>query len=98
MARRRAAEAKAKRVAAWKGVNSSCLRAIKKDSATRTLEVEFKASAARYRYHDVSPQQQTGLERAASIGRTFVKKVRNAGYEYERLRGPQRSKSTKRRR
>ena len=87
--------AKAKRKAAWKGVNSSCLRAVRPDSEERTLDVEFRTGGAQYRYFGVSPQQAAGLERAASVGRTFVKKVRNGGYAYERLRGPQRSKSRK---
>jgi hypothetical protein len=90
MARRKRAPAGRMRV----GVTSRCLRTIEHDG-DRRLKVEFKKSGAVYEYKGVSKRSATLLKSASSIGRHFVRNIRN-NYPYTKLRGGRPRRKAKR--
>jgi hypothetical protein len=57
-------------------VKSSNIAAIGYDSASKTLEVEFKTGAA-YSYSDVPPSVARSFRKAQSIGGYFSSKIKN---------------------
>lgn len=67
-------------------VSSSAIRSIGHDKEKKRLEVEFRKSGSVYAYRGVSTRSANNLKNASSIGRHFVKNVRN-DYPYERVRG-----------
>lgn len=77
------------------GVTSACLRNIEHDEGRKRLTVEFKKSGAVYAYRGVSRRVATNLANAGSVGRHFVRNVRN-NYAYEKLRAGRRRTKAKR--
>jgi KTSC domain len=57
-------------------VESSSLRSLGYDRATRTLEVEFKHGGV-YRYEEVPPELWSELRLAESKGQFFQERVRD---------------------
>jgi hypothetical protein len=57
-------------------VKSSNIESVGYDSASRTLEVEFKTKTV-YSYKDVEPSVALGLQKAKSVGQYFSKYVKN---------------------
>jgi hypothetical protein len=55
---------------------STSLRDIVYDSAARTLDVTFIASSKRYRYFDVSEEEEEGLRRAFAKGAYFNRQIK----------------------
>jgi hypothetical protein len=64
-------------------VESSSLRSVGYDPVAQTLEVEFRSGGI-YRYLDVPPETFTAFLRDESLGRYFVRNIRNT-YECWRL-------------
>jgi hypothetical protein len=64
-------------------VKSSNIAAVGYDSASKTLEVEFKTGAA-YSYSNVPPSVARSLRKAQSIGGYFANKIK-ANYEGKKL-------------
>lgn len=78
------------------GVNSTCLRAVKHDKASKRLECEFRKGSI-YEYRGVSTRTANGLKNADSVGRYFNRNVRN-NYAFTRLRGGRPRRGAKRKR
>lgn len=77
------------------GVSSTAIRALGHDKENDTLDVEFRKSGSKYRYDGVSAKTAKRLENASSIGRYFVRNIRD-DYEFTRLRKSRpRSRRTK---
>jgi hypothetical protein len=64
-------------------VESSSLASVGYDSASRTLDVEFRKGSV-YRYFEVLPSIYQSLLKAPSMGRFFVTQVRDR-FPYTRL-------------
>lgn len=67
------------------GVNSTAIRSLGHDPDSDTLDVEFRKSGSKYRYDGVSAKTAKRLENASSIGRYFVRNVRD-NYDFTKLR------------
>jgi hypothetical protein len=78
-------------------VDSTAIRSLGHDATTKRLDVEFRKSGAVYRYSGVSARVAANLENASSIGRHFVRNVRN-NYEYDRIRKGTPRRAAKRKR
>lgn len=76
-------------------VSSSCLRSVGHDGK-RTLEVEFRRGGAVYQYRGASKRVATNLAKAGSVGRHFVRNVRNE-YPYTKVRSGHSTKKRRRR-
>ena len=63
-------------------IESSMIRSVGYDEASKTLEVEF-TSGGIYEYYNVSPQAYKGLLAASSHGRYFLANIRDV-YPYRR--------------
>lgn len=68
---------------AMQHVESSNLDAIGYDLGSKTLRVAFRNGGV-YDYSDVPEEVFTTLGRAESVGGSFHKLVKAAGYKYER--------------
>ncbi len=66
-------------------VDSSSIAAVAYDQQTATLGIRFHAQRE-YRYWPVPERQYQELLAADSLGRFFVSRIRNAGYNFERVR------------
>ncbi|MEM4204933.1 MAG: KTSC domain-containing protein [Candidatus Methanomethylicaceae archaeon] len=64
-------------------VESSNLRSVGYDEATRTLEIEFHSGGI-YQYYDVPPEVYQELLCAPSLGKYFHAHIRNI-YQYKRV-------------
>lgn len=63
-------------------IESSMIRSVGYDEASRTLEVEFMSGGI-YEYYNVPPQAYKELLAAASHGRYFLANIRDV-YPYRR--------------
>jgi hypothetical protein len=66
------------------GVSSSAIRSLGYAPKTKTLEVAFRRGAV-YQYHGVPAKRASALKHASSIGRHFVRKVRDE-YSFSKVR------------
>ena len=66
-------------------VDSSAIASIGYDQSSHTLEIEFRTGTI-YRYDDVPRDVYQGLMTAPSKGQFFDLHVRDAGYQYARVR------------
>lgn len=67
----------------WQYLNSSNLRAVRYDAATRDLDIEFHSGSV-YRYHGVPESVYRGLLAAPSHGSYHHAYIKNS-YPYVRL-------------
>lgn len=67
-----------------KPVSSSDLSSVGYDSASSTLEIEFKDGSI-YQYFAVPPDAYTGLMAALSHGTYFSRHIKNRGYRYRKV-------------
>lgn len=65
-------------------VRSEAMRSIGYDPRMRMLEIEFTSGEV-YRYRDVPLELYLDLMQAASHGEFFAHRVRDAGFEYEKV-------------
>lgn len=65
-------------------VDSSSIAAVAYDQPTATLAIRFHAQRE-YLYWPVPERQYQEFMKAESLGRFFVKNIRNAGYLYGRV-------------
>jgi len=65
-------------------VDSEALRSVGYDPGTRVLELEFSSGVV-YRYFDVPMELHASLMTADSHGEFFIERIRDAGFEYERI-------------
>jgi hypothetical protein len=65
-------------------VDSDALRSVGYDIDSRILEIEFTNDSI-YRYFDVPPVLHFDLMRATSHGAFFADRIRDAGFDYERI-------------
>jgi KTSC domain-containing protein len=65
-------------------VTSESLASVGYDAATPMLEVEFTTGRV-YRYFGVPARVYADLMAASSLGAFFNARIRNAGYDYERV-------------
>ena len=69
----------------WReAVESEVLRSVGYDPSNRILEIEFTNDSI-YRYFDVPPELHFDLMRATSHGAFFADRIRDAGFDYERI-------------
>ncbi len=66
-------------------VDSSGIQTVGYDSLKKILEVEFINNSV-YRYHHVPELVYYQLMHAVSIGTFFNEKIRDAGYDFEKLK------------
>lgn len=65
-------------------VESEALRSVGYDADRQWLDIEFEGGTV-YRYFDVPPALHVELMAAPSHGEFFSQRIRNAGFDYERL-------------
>lgn len=69
----------------YQHADSSSIEAVAYDRVTSTLRVRFRAGGE-YLYALVPEAEYDRFLAAQSIGRHFVRHIRNAGYEHRRVR------------
>ena len=68
-------------------VESEAIRSIGHDRLRQVQQVEFHSGAI-YDYLDVPEEVHLEVMQAGSVGEAFSRCVRNAGFEYRLVRGP----------
>jgi KTSC domain len=69
----------------YQRVNSSSLEAVGYDPATATLGIRFH-NGREYQFRSVTQEEHGRLLAANSLGQYFAHQIRNAGYDYCRVR------------
>jgi hypothetical protein len=65
-------------------LNSSAIRGVRYDQATKTLEIKFQDGTI-YEYVRVPESMHVGLMSAESKGQYFDREIKHGGYSYERV-------------